>query len=77
LREHRGGYVAQEKTMFDDPRETTDVDGDSSDVVTGPIGNARLVEPSKADGLGADLDELSGVKSGDDPASGAAETPPA
>jgi hypothetical protein len=63
--------------MFDDPRETTDVDGDSSDVVTGPIGNARLVEPSKADGLSADLEELPGVETGDDPASDATETPQA
>ena len=35
-----------------------DLDGDSSDVVTGPVGSARLVEPSEAAALGADLEGL-------------------
>jgi hypothetical protein len=44
--------------MHDEPRDTPEVDGDSSDVVTGPIGSAHLVEPTKAEGLSADLDKL-------------------
>jgi hypothetical protein len=46
-----------------EPRIDSDVDGDSSDVVTGPIGSANLVEPTKAEDLGADLDELPMKKS--------------
>lgn len=44
--------------MHDEPRDTPEAEGDSSDVVTGPIGSAKLVEPTKADGLGADLEAL-------------------
>ncbi len=44
-----------------------DLDGDRSDVVTGPVGNARLVEPSKAVSLGADLTDLPHIES-DEPA---------
>ena len=43
-----------------------DLDGDSSDVVTGPVGDARLIEPSKAESLGADLDELPMVGTDED-----------
>ena len=46
----------------------TDADGpddDSSDVVTGPIGSARLVEPAKAESLGADLEALPTIDAGD------------
>jgi hypothetical protein len=49
--------------MHDEPRDTPEVDGDSSDVVTGPIGSANLVEPTKAESLSADLDQLPKVKS--------------
>jgi hypothetical protein len=49
--------------MDDQRRADPDVDGDSSDVVTGPIGGANFVEPTKADDLGADLDELPMKKS--------------
>ncbi len=46
--------------MIDETRngDDPDVDGDSSDVVTGPIGGAHLVEPKEAEGLGADLEDL-------------------
>jgi hypothetical protein len=44
--------------MHDEPRDTPDVDGDTSDVVTGPVGSAHLVEPTKAEALGADLGAL-------------------
>ena len=57
--------------MHDDPRDPPEVDGDSSDVVTGPIGAASLVEPTKAEGLGADLDALPEVEADD----GSADAP--
>ena len=38
--------------------------GDARDVVTGPVGDARLVEPSTAEALSADLDRLTPI---DDP----------
>jgi hypothetical protein len=49
--------------MHEEPRDNPEVDGDSSDVVTGPIGSANLVEPTKAEELSADLDRLPKVKS--------------
>ena len=56
----------------DSPRPASDgpdhdLDGDSSDVVTGPVGNARLVEPSEAASLGADHTDLPHIGS-DEPA---------
>lgn len=51
--------------MHDEPRETPDVDSDSSDVVTGPIGSAHLVEPTKAEALSADLEQLPEIEAGD------------
>jgi hypothetical protein len=48
--------------MHEEPRDTPEVDGDSSDVVTGPIGGANLVEPTKAEELSADLDRLPKVE---------------
>jgi hypothetical protein len=48
--------------MHEEPRDTPEVDGDSSDVVTGPIGGATLVEPTKAEELSADLDRLPKVE---------------
>jgi len=47
--------------MQADPREPRDIDGDSSDVVTGPVGSAELVEPTTADALSADLDRLTPI----------------
>ncbi len=46
--------------MSDETQNSRDpeVDGDSSDVVTGPIGSAHLVEPKAAEELGADLEDL-------------------
>jgi hypothetical protein len=65
--------------MPDEPRDPsptdTDRDGDSSDVVTGPIGNARLVEPTRSDPLSADLDELATGEVQDDPATDQTATP--
>jgi hypothetical protein len=65
--------------MPDEPRDPsttdTDRDGDSSDVVTGPIGSARLVEPARSAPLSADLDELPTVEVQDDPATDQAATP--
>jgi hypothetical protein len=56
--------------MPDEPRRQPQTDDeterDSSEVVTGPIGGAHLVEPAKAEALGADLDELP-VVDADDP----------
>jgi hypothetical protein len=52
--------------MHDEPRDTPEVDGDSSDVVTGPIGGASLVEPTKAEALSADLDQLPEIEASDD-----------
>ena len=47
--------------MHDDPRTTPGTDGDSSDVVEGPIGSAHLVDPATAKGRGADLGDLPDV----------------
>ena len=44
--------------MLDDGRTTSEIDGDSSDVVEGPVGDADLVDPTIARDLGADLEEL-------------------
>jgi hypothetical protein len=44
--------------MDPEPKAPHDVDGDSSDVVTGPIGSAALVEPTAAKDRSADLDQL-------------------
>jgi hypothetical protein len=60
--------------MHDEPREAPEADGDSSDVVTGPIGSASLVEPTKAEPLSADLDALPEIETGDD---ASADGPPA
>ena len=44
--------------MIDDHRTTSESDGDSSDVVDGPVGDAHLVDPTTAEDRGADLEEL-------------------
>jgi hypothetical protein len=44
--------------MLEQPRTTSETDGDSSDVVEGPVGDAKLVDPTAAEGRGADLEEL-------------------
>jgi hypothetical protein len=46
-------------TMLDHDRTTSETDGDSSDVVEGPVGYAHLVDPTAAEGRGADLEALS------------------
>ena len=65
--------------MPDEPRDPstieTDRNGDSSDVVTGPIGSARLVEPTSSDPLSADLDELATGEVQDNPATDQTATP--
>jgi len=48
--------------MQNEPRDTPDDERDSSEVVTGPIGDAHLVDPTKAAALGADLNDLPGVE---------------
>ncbi len=48
--------------MTDQPRTEPDDERDSSEVVTGPIGDAKLVDPKQAEALGADLDRLPGVE---------------
>ena len=44
--------------MHEGPRPTPETDGDSRDVVEGPIGDAHLVDPTSAEGRSADLDQL-------------------
>ena len=44
--------------MLNEPRTTSETDGDSSDVVEGPVGDANLVDPTAAEGRGANLEEL-------------------
>ena len=61
--------------MHDEPRDTPEIDGDSSDVVTGPVGNAHLVEPAASEPLSADLDQLPTVEVPEDPTTDAAATP--
>lgn len=61
--------------MNDEPRDRPDGDRDSSDVVTGPIGSAHLVEPTEAEALGADLEQLPTVDVDDDATSGVTERP--
>jgi hypothetical protein len=63
----------QRHTMHDEPRDTPEIDSDISDVVTGPIGSASLVEPTKTQTPSADLDALPEVEAGDD---ASADTPP-
>lgn len=48
--------------MTDQPRPDADDERDSSEVVTGPIGDANLVDPKQAETLGADLNRLPGVE---------------
>lgn len=49
------------RTEAENPEPTY---GDARDAVTGPVGSARLVEPSTAEALSADLDRLTPI---DDP----------
>ena len=44
--------------MLEQPRTTPETDGDSSDVVEGPVGDANLVDPTAAEGRGANLEAL-------------------
>jgi hypothetical protein len=53
--------------METEPRASTpaerdsSADGDASDVVDGPIGDAHLVDPADAAALSADLDSLPAI----------------
>lgn len=58
--------------MTDERPIDPDDDRDASDVVTGPIGEAHLVDPTKAEALGADLNDLPGVEI-EDPDAGITE----
>ena len=53
--------------METEPKGSPDIDGDSSDVVTGPVGSASLVEPTVARERSADLDQLPEVDATPDP----------
>lgn len=44
--------------MLDHDRTTSEIDGDSSDVVEGPVGDADLIDPTVAEDRGADLEKL-------------------
>ena len=44
--------------MLDHGRTTSEIDGDSSDVVEGPVGDADLVDPTIAKDRDADLEKL-------------------
>ena len=44
--------------MLEQRRPTSETEGDSSDVVEGPVGDAHLIDPTAAEGRGADLEEL-------------------
>lgn len=47
-----------------DPRaieRETELDGDASDVVDGPVGDAHLVDPTDAEPLSADLEALPAI----------------
>jgi len=48
--------------MQNEPRDTPDDEPDSSEVVTGQIGDAHLVDPTKAEALGADHNQRPGVE---------------
>jgi hypothetical protein len=44
-----------------EPQDPPRREGDSSDVLEGPIGDAHIVDPTKAEDRGADLEQLPGV----------------
>lgn len=48
--------------MTDERTTDPDDDRDSSEVVTGEPGSAHLVDPTKAEALGAELNDLPGVE---------------
>jgi len=48
--------------MTDERSTNPDDDRDASEVVTGGPGDGHLVDPTKAEALGADLNELPGVE---------------
>ena len=53
--------------MEPEPEESPDIDSDSSEVVTGPVGSASLVEPTEAKDRSADLDRLPEVEAPPEP----------
>jgi hypothetical protein len=44
-----------------EPQDPPQRDGDSSDILEGPIGDAHLVDPTTAEDRGADVGQLPGV----------------
>jgi hypothetical protein len=51
--------------MPDEPQDAPTGVGDMSDVVTGPIGDARLVVPARSEDPGADLEKLPAIETTD------------
>ncbi|MFL5673927.1 MAG: hypothetical protein ACJ779_02885 [Chloroflexota bacterium] len=49
------------QTQDQDVERETPLEGDSSDVVDGAVGDAHLVDPTDAERLGADLDALPAI----------------
>jgi hypothetical protein len=49
--------------------EPDDLDGDTSDVVEGPVGSASLKDPAEAARSAADLDALPSIEADDAPRS--------
>ena len=53
--------------MAQDNVVAVDQGADATDVVIGPVGSARLIDPASAGSLGADLDALKPIDGGSDP----------
>ncbi|MHB8399598.1 MAG: hypothetical protein ACYDCI_11810 [Candidatus Limnocylindrales bacterium] len=53
--------------MAQDNGVAVDQGADATDVVIGPVGSARLIDPASAGSLGADLDALTPIDGGSDP----------
>lgn len=47
--------------MRPESEDTRPIHGDARDAVTGPVGSARLVEPTTAEALSDDLDRLTPI----------------
>jgi len=59
--------VAEEALVAQDNVVAVDQGADATDVVIGPVGSARLIDPESAGSLGADLDALTPIDGGSDP----------
>jgi hypothetical protein len=54
-------HTAEVDPMPDEPQDAPTSVGDMSDVVTGPIGDARLVVPARSEDRGTDLAKLPAI----------------